>query len=104
MAVIMRGRLFTPLFLFIISIFAIVIGAILTVTILFIYIGLPLLIIGVILLVVSVLLFFGGTIHSIQSLFRPKRQKVHIQEKPKKKKDKRNIIDVEEEDGVYKAE
>lgn len=78
-------------------------GAVFTISIIFIFIGIPLLIIGFILMIISVLLFLGGTIDSFLSLFRLKQFKVS-KEKPKKKRDRRKIIEVREKDGVYKAE
>lgn len=104
MSAIIRGSLIGPLFLFIISLFLIIIGAVLTISIIFIFIGIPLLIIGVILMLFSILVFFGATLEGIASLFRPKKKmKLHIKEKPKRRKKKGKIVEMTEEEGVYKA-
>jgi len=99
---IMISNLIFPIILFIISLFIIIIGVVLTISIIFFYIGIPLIIIGLILILISILSFFGATINSIFSLFRP-RHKVDIKEKPRKKK-KGKIIDVKEEKGIYRPE
>lgn len=59
---------------------------------------------GVILILVSILSFFGATISSIFSLFKFPKKKIEIKETPRReKKKKAKIIDVREEEGVFKA-
>jgi membrane-bound ClpP family serine protease len=73
----------------------IIIGAVLTVSILFSYIGLPLVIIGVLLFIISIFLLVQGVLGSFSSFFRIRR--------PKKSRKKEKIIDLTEKDGFYEA-
>ncbi|MBD3163621.1 hypothetical protein GF323_00305 [Candidatus Woesearchaeota archaeon] len=91
--------------LFIISVFLIIIGLLLTISIIFIPIGLPLLIIGIILIIISVFLFISGSVETISSLLKPKnRVKIKIAARKEKKPKKRpKIIDVKEQQGIYEV-
>ena len=79
----------------ILSIFMIIIGVVLTVTLVFAFIGIPLVIIGAIILMFSVFSLVFGTLGRFLDFFS----------RPFRKQDKKddNVIDVEKEDGVYKA-
>jgi len=99
MPVIARNNISAAVFMFIIALFLIIFGVVLTVSLIFIFIGIPLLIIGIILLIASIIAFFSGTIGGIsyflRSLFK-------IRAKQKKSNKKQRVIDVHEEDGVYR--
>ena len=84
--------------LFILSIFLIIIGAALTISIIFILIGLPVLLIGFILLLISIMQFVFGTLGTIGDIFSRLYSLVRRKEREKPKKQK--IIDVEEK--IYK--
>ena len=76
-----------------VSLVLIIIGAILTFTIVFSFIGITLLIIGIIFLVLVVFSLLFGTLRSVR----------HILLKPFGMKKKRsNVIDLERKEGVYR--
>ncbi|MBR9699217.1 hypothetical protein GOV09_02070 [Candidatus Woesearchaeota archaeon] len=81
----------SALLLFFISLFIIVMGSILTVSIIYLFFGIPLLVIGVLLLLLSVFSFFTGTLGGLFSLFS------------RKKKKKGRIVDLKEKNGVFQA-
>ena len=92
--------------LFVISLFLIVIGAILTVSIVFFFIGLPLLIIGALLAISSIFLFIHTVLGGFVSLFRlPKKRKQRVlrANKSLKRVKKGKIIDVDEKEGIYRV-
>jgi hypothetical protein len=88
--------------LLVVSVFLIGLGAILTITLIFSALGIPLLVIGIILLIVSILNMFFGTLDAVlEIIFGILRGIFSIFRKPVKKKSKENVIDVEKKGGVY---
>ena len=81
--------------LLIVSLVLIAVGAILTISIIFSFVGIPLLIFGVILLIVSIISLVFGTLGDVLSIFS-------LPFRHRKKKDP-NVIDVKKKGGVYKA-
>lgn len=90
------------IFFLILAVIMIAIGAVLTITLVFAFIGIPLLIIGIILLLISIFSLVFGTFGDLLDLLKkPFIRKPYI--KKEKKKEKEKVIEVEEEGGVYRA-
>jgi len=90
----MPASLLGGIILLIISIFLIILGVILTVSLIFSFLGIPLIIIGIILLIASLIKIIFGTLDGLFYFL-----KAPFKRKPKEKKEK--IIDVEKKEGVY---
>jgi len=70
-----------PLAMLFISLILIIIGVILTITIVFSLIGIPLIIVGGIMLVLSIIFILFGTAGTILSFFTPKKKVVELKKK-----------------------
>ena len=96
---IIGGRLLGGLVLLSISIFLIILGAVLTVSIVFGFLGIPLIIIGLLMLISSILKIifgtFGDALYLVFSPFRRTKK-----ETPKAQTNEK-VVDVEKKDGVY---
>jgi hypothetical protein len=114
-----QNFIFAPILLFILGIIAVIIGAVLTITLFFAAIGIPVLIIGIIMMVGSIFLaanlvftsiraVFELIINKIRGLFLGNKSGTKTGKNQIEKDDafasKSKIIDVEEEEkGVFKV-
>jgi len=88
----MRNKLLNGIILLLVSIFLIILGIGLTITLVFSFIGIPLIIIGAFLTLFSIIIMISGTLNdllsSLKRLFKRKKE---------------DFIDLKEKDGVYMA-
>jgi hypothetical protein len=104
----MIRRLLWPISIFVAALVIIVVGALLTISVVFSLLGVPLIILGVVLAISSVILFvkiffhgiFSGLLHIIAFLL-PKKPGVAHKKLVKRPMSAGKVVEVEEEGGVY---
>lgn len=96
MARIIGSRLLGGIIMLAIALFLIILGAVFTATLVFSFLGIPLIIIGILTLIGAILKIvfgtLGDTLYILLSPFKRKKKETETEEK---------VIDIEKKDGVY---